>query len=204
MRNNNQLTSMGWFTRAFGATSGVVIAMIAVAVGIPILACGGCLTMALTGDSDSGSEIQNVPVKRDIENAAERLIITSLPEVDLEQTIGASPVVDMTAKISDGRINDVRLLDMSPPFGSVDVLMENKGEAPWRPRVVLRFYNAYGAEIGHGSINWIVTPLMIGERYAEQVNIRMYDVDDVMRYSQLTISSDFSDCKYVLCEYGAK
>jgi hypothetical protein len=42
-----QKTATGGFFRAFGITSGFMAAIAIVAVSVPILACGGCLGMAL-------------------------------------------------------------------------------------------------------------------------------------------------------------
>lgn len=214
------------FFRAFGITSGFMAAVAAVIIGIPILACGGCLVSMIgigaTVDApprSTSSTFANSPTESP-ENSPdplaqvtgeltqepdlgpiETIVIQTLPEVDLSGKPGVFVFDGMTATIKDQYVNDVRIVDVNGRPVTVDVLLENSSTKNWTPSLRLEFVNKYGVVLGYDSISWAFTALEPNKRYTESISFYANRFDEIFRHSPIKRPADFDKPTYLILTY---
>ncbi len=204
------------FFRAFGITSGVMAAVAALAVGVPMVLCGGCLAwmVGLSGSPDTQPsavsrhtskpvyEEPKVVVEAEAPREAQVRIITTLTEVDLSGREGVYLFDGLTATVNDDYVQDVRIMDVGSSLTmSAEVLLENRSGRRWVPRVRFAFVNRYGVVLGSDSISWLVDTLEPKKRHTESMEVLANRFDDIFRYAVLTRQNDFDQPKYLLVEY---
>ena len=227
--DQNKPTGTQGFLRAFGITSGFMAAVAAVVIGIPILACGGCLvsmigigatvdTTPRTTSGLSNTTVQTLSSERPPDSipdpeaiidteaesnvaSQETIVVETLPIVDLSDRPNVYTFDGMTATVKDQHINDVRIVDVDGRPITVDVLLENSSGANWKPSLTLEFVNAYGVVLGYDSIAWALDELAPNKRYTESVDFYARRFDDIFRYSPITRPVDFDEPKYLILTY---
>lgn len=128
-------------------------------------------------------------------------VIKSLTEVDLSGQEGVYLFQDLTAKVQDDYVNDVRLIDLDSTRVTAEVLLENRSGRNWTPRLTLRFVNRYGVVLGQHHILWLVDSLENNKRYTESIEFARYGFDEIFKFTELTRQPDFDQPKYLVIEY---
>lgn len=197
-------SSLGWFTRTFGATAGVIVALVTAFIIVPVILIGGCVggcmlvgsTSPHGADASADETITVAPIAPITPTPPPTITtITTLPPVDMT-TVGASIVEDGRVVIKDQRIDDVTINN-----GSVDILFHNRGES-WKPNVTVRFYNAYGVQVARAQVRWIFNSLASGERKTENGILNDFEPAEMFEFSAIDNGPDFQAIKYAKCDYG--
>lgn len=226
--DREQATGAQGFFRAFGITSGFMAAIAAAVVGIPVLACGGCLVsmigigatadvqkslpntsapqeppLSITSQAiDEGAreeeEVQNGATPTDV---AVEPTTRSLAEVDISGRHGVHLFDGLIANVDDQYLSDVRIVNASGRAVTADVLLENSSGKSWKPNVQLQFVNKYGITLGRASVSWAITELAPYQRYSEKISYYPIRFESVFQYADLDEHDDFNTPKFLVVAY---
>lgn len=111
--DQSQKTGTSGFFRAFGITSGFMAAIAVVVIGLPVLACGGCLGLALLF-APSKEELERMRVEREAARA-ETIAKDSTHTQTPSAPAGPSMTKETYAKVREGMTYEQVIAIVGPP-----------------------------------------------------------------------------------------
>lgn len=93
--NYEQLSSGGWFARAFSSTAGIMIAVALFFIGVPMLVCAGCMTLGFFATAGSTKPVP-VPAISNQPSSLPLFVINTARFYYSDNAILSTPVIELS------------------------------------------------------------------------------------------------------------